>query len=82
MAQRQDLTLKDVNFNCGGTVPYLDINYQQEGSVAGAFMPLSAEQNRQVLAQSARESRSHIHIPETSLQAAAQYFGQATCAGK
>lgn len=77
--QRQTVAFKDFNFSCNSVSRFINVNNNNTGIVSKFFSPLSYNQNKTLLEQSAKESRSHIAIPEAALAGAAAYFNQVRC---
>lgn len=80
--ERKALSFKDIDFTCGASTLYFPLNSAQTGNVAKAFTPLSFSQNQALIEQSAKESKSQIDIPATSVAQAAAYFTTVTCTGQ
>jgi penicillin V acylase-like amidase (Ntn superfamily) len=78
---RKQLSLSAFDFNCKTTSLYLDVNTMKTGVVASFFAPLSFEQNKKSIQQSAEESKSQITISEKSINASADYFKKVKCGG-
>jgi choloylglycine hydrolase len=77
--KRKTLNLTDFDFSCKGNGLYLNLYSTQTGNVKPYFTPLSFTENRRLLLQSARESRSQILIPDKSSSGAAAYFQEVQC---
>lgn len=77
--QRKQLALRDIDFSCTGTTPVLHLGSAQKGNVSKLFTPLSFEQNKALIARSARESSSQINIPQASIDKAAGYYRAVHC---
>jgi choloylglycine hydrolase len=78
--KRKQVSLNDFDFTCGKPAVYLDINNNKNGRVSSAFAPLSFEENKRILQQSATESKSHVTVSDESVNRGADYFRQVTCA--
>jgi penicillin V acylase-like amidase (Ntn superfamily) len=77
--QRKQIVFRDIDFSCNNTYPSFDINSSQTGNVYKYFTPLSFEQNKTSLVQSARESGSRITFEDATVAKAAEYFGSIKC---
>jgi choloylglycine hydrolase len=78
--KRKQVSLNDFDFTCSNTSLYLDINSNKDGRVKTFFAPLSFQENKRMLQQSAKESKSHVNISEQSINRASDYIRQVTCA--
>lgn len=78
--KQKQVSLNDFDFTCKSNSLYLDINSPQEGGVKTFFAPLSFEQNKRILQQSAQESKSGVNVSEESINRGADYFRRVTCA--
>ena len=76
---RKSLSMKSIDFTCGAAPLALDMNLSKKGEVSTAFMPLTIAQNRDLLEQSARESRGRVDIPKTSIDMAVAVAGKVKC---
>ena len=77
--QRKTIALKSFDFSCSGPTLFLNINSNNKGDVTAAFTPLTSAINKQVLQQSAEESRSSVTISEKNLTEAAAYYQKTKC---
>jgi penicillin V acylase-like amidase (Ntn superfamily) len=77
--QRKSLSFKEVDFTCNASRKYFPLNGKQKGNISTYFTPLSSQQNKALIEQSAVESKSHIDIPATSIKQAAEYFNSIQC---
>ncbi|HYO21283.1 MAG TPA: linear amide C-N hydrolase [Flavisolibacter sp.] len=80
--KRKTVALNDFDFACNSQPVFLDINSNTQGMAGSSFAPLSFEENKRMMQQSARESKSQVTVSETSLNNAAAYFRQVNCAAK
>jgi choloylglycine hydrolase len=65
--KRKTVALKDFDLACNSQPLFLDINSNSQGMVSSSFAPLSFEENKRMLQQSALESKSQVTIPEASV---------------
>lgn len=77
--QRKVLAFGATDFSCTGTTPSIHLSAPGSGNVAGKLTPLSFEQNKKLIEQSARESQSQVTITKESIAGAAGYFKQVAC---
>ena len=77
--QRKVLAFGATDFSCTGTTPTIHLSAPGSGNVAGKLTPLSFEQNKKLIEQSARESQSQVTITKESIAGAAGYFKQVAC---
>jgi len=77
--QRKTLAFKDIDFTCSSSTLHFPLNSSQNGNISKAFSVLSFPENKALIEQSARESRSQIAIPATSIAQAAAYFNTIQC---
>lgn len=77
--QRKSLSFKDVDFTCNNTTLSFHLTSTQKGDIATYFTPLTFQQNKELIEQSARESKGNIDIPEASITQAANYFETIQC---
>ena len=77
--QRKSISFKNIDFTCNNSTLYFPLQGQQKGDIATYFAPLSFQQNKELIEQSARESKKNIDIPETSIYQAAAYFKTIQC---
>lgn len=77
--QRRSISFSDLDLSCGSQTKSVDINAPLKGNISGNLTTLSAEQNQEVAKRSAKESRTHVQIPEAAIAALANYFGTIRC---
>jgi penicillin V acylase-like amidase (Ntn superfamily) len=77
--QRKQVSLREIDLSCTGTMPALQLASPQKGNVSKLFTPLSFEQNKALITRSARESSSHIKVEQASIDKAAAYFKEVNC---
>lgn len=77
--QRKTLSFTAIDFTCTNATQHFPLNSHQNGNIAKAFSPLSFEQNKALIEQSARESKSRIEIPPASIAQAAAYSNTIRC---
>ena len=77
--ERKMLSFKDVDFTCASSTQHFPLSNKQNGNIAKAFTPLSFLQNKVLIEQSAKESKSQIEIPAASIAQAAAYFNTTHC---
>ncbi len=77
--QRKQVSLRDLDLSCNVTMPALPLASTQKGNVSKLFTPLSYEQNKALIARSARESSSQIKVAQASVDRAAAYYKQVHC---
>jgi penicillin V acylase-like amidase (Ntn superfamily) len=77
--QRKSFSLNDFDFSCTKAPLALNINSSATGSVAKYFAPLDFNSNKTVIEQSAKESQTHVKIPQATLAGIAGYFNQVQC---
>jgi penicillin V acylase-like amidase (Ntn superfamily) len=77
--QRKRVALKDFDFSCNKPPLFLNLNHNVQGDAASAFAPLSFEENKRILQQSAEESKSQVRITETTINNGAAYFRKVSC---
>ena len=78
-AKRKEISFRTINFSCTGKNLYLNINNQFSGDVSRHFSDLNFEQNKTIMERSAKESKGHIEIPASAINAAASYYRQIGC---
>ena len=77
--KRRSISFADLDFKCNGTGKFVDINAALQGDLTNQLAPLNAEQNLNVIRQSAIESRTHVQIAEESIVALGEYFSTVKC---
>lgn len=77
--QRKQFALRHFNFSCHQPTLAFNINSNQTDNVFPFFTTLSFEQNKNVIARSARESSNRITISDAAIAKAAEYYGKVTC---
>lgn len=77
--KKKQLSLKAFDFTCKSTTLFLDANTDKQGTVRSWFVPLSFEENKRFIQQSAEESKSQITVSEKSINAGAAYFRKVKC---
>lgn len=77
--QRKQISLRDIDLSCTGTMPALNLGSSQKGNVSKLFTPLSYEQNKTLIARSVRESSSQINVSQASVDKAAAYYKEVHC---
>jgi penicillin V acylase-like amidase (Ntn superfamily) len=77
--KRKELSFSNFDFACTGQTLYLNLNNGVSGNVHKKFSPLNFDQNKNIISQSARESKSQITITQQAVNAAAEYYKTITC---
>ena len=78
-SKRKELSFRSIDFSCTGKTVYLNLNHNATGSINKFLSPLSYEQNKALMQQSAKESKNAVDIPDNAINAAADYFKQISC---
>lgn len=78
--KRKQVALKNFDFSCNNQSLFLDINKPVQGNVTSSFLPLTFDENKRMLQQSAEESKSQVAVSEASVNNGAAYFRKVKCA--